>query len=176
MSRKSYFLVLLALLGVLTLACTGTEKATTVSVTGSDFAFEAPDTVEAGLVTWQFTNTGQQPHHLQVTRLEQGKTPADLQQFLSQPPGPDNPFPDWLVFVGGVGLIEPGDAGSVTAPLSSGSYFLLCFFPDLADGVPHFAKGMMKPLQVTGDVGQPKPSQAAATINLKDFAFEMPPA
>lgn len=58
--------------------------------------------------------------------------------------------------------------------LKAGNYVLLCFIAS-ADGVPHLAKGMVKPIQVVaaGQSGAQAP-QADASIVLKDFAFEMP--
>lgn len=58
--------------------------------------------------------------------------------------------------------------------LREGNYVLLCFIPS-ADGVPHLAKGMVKPLQVmaASQDGAQAP-KADLSIALKDFGFEMP--
>jgi hypothetical protein len=45
-----------------------------VTVSGLDFAFDSPDTLETGYQTLTFTNTGQEPHHLQLARLNDGVT------------------------------------------------------------------------------------------------------
>ena len=73
-----------------------------------------------------------------------------------------------------MGPIAPGTSGSRTSVLTTGSYVLLRFIPDLADGVPHVAKGMVPSLTVTGDAGGAKLPEAAATARMKDFAFELP--
>lgn len=154
-------------------ACSPAAKAKTVQVEATDFSFTAPASLSAGLVTWELKNTGKQLHHLALVRLEPGKTMADLQKFLSQPPGAQSGPPPFAE-AGGAQAVNPGGATSVTQVLQEGAYALVCFVPDFSDGVPHFAKGMVKELTVTGKAGTAKLPQAKATVNLKDFAFEMP--
>ena len=49
-----------------------------VQVVASDFAFRMPDTLTAGPTTFTLANSGAELHHLQIIRLEQGKTAADV--------------------------------------------------------------------------------------------------
>jgi hypothetical protein len=54
-----------------------------------------------------------------------------------------------------------------------GTYLLACFVPS-ADGVPHLAKGMLKPLQVASGVNVSTEPQVAASLTLTDFSIDMP--
>ena len=47
---------------------------------GLDYAFDSPDTIEAGLVTLNFENVGKEDHHLQLARLNDGVT---FEQFMT---------------------------------------------------------------------------------------------
>ena len=49
---------------------------------------------------------------------------------------------------GGPTGVQPGEARSTTSNLTPGHYVFLCFVQS-ADGVPHLAKGMIAPLEVT---------------------------
>src|SRR5207302_7574099 len=72
--------------------------------------------------------------------------------------------------------LGPGpNTEQVTATLTPGSYVVMCFLTG-PDGVPHFVKGMLKPLQVTGATSAApatKPN-APVSITLRDFAFDSP--
>jgi uncharacterized cupredoxin-like copper-binding protein len=55
--------------------------------------------------------------------------------------------------------------------LLAGQNVLLCFIPS-PDGVPHLAKGMVKPLTVTAaPTKQPAKPAVKGTVDLLDFAF-----
>ncbi len=144
--------------------------ATVVTVSALDFAFTAPDTVPAGLVTFKLVGTGQEPHQMVVMRLDSGKTLADLQPFLS---APDAPIPGWLKFPIGVSVIVQGDTGNATAVLAPGRYAMACFIPS-PDGVPHVAKGMVRAFEVAPNEAAPAPHPAAdITIIETDYDFEI---
>src|SRR5579884_3152564 len=59
-----------------------------------DFAFDAPDSISAGWTTFHLVNDGPNLHHLQLVRLDSGKTAADLGEALKTP----GPLPRWAVF------------------------------------------------------------------------------
>ncbi len=139
-----------------------------VTITGSDFAFSAPDTVPAGLVTLRFLDQGQEPHQVVVMRLDSGKTMADLQTMMAHP---NAPIPAWLAFPMGVSVIAPGDSGNATALLSPGHYAMVCFISS-PDGTPHLMKGMVRPFEVAASGMAPAPEPTAdITITEKDYDF-----
>src|SRR5262249_16188355 len=76
---------------------------------------------------------------------------------------------------GGPGALNPARTAEVTLDLKPGNYVLACFVAG-ADGVPHLAKGMLKPFSVA-----PHPSQASVpapenkgTLTLRDYGFDIP--
>jgi hypothetical protein len=147
-----------------------------VAFTAKDFSFEGPDTIPAGLTTLVLTNAGTTFHHLQLLRLGEGKTMADLTAGLAGMK-PGDPLPAWIQGAGGVNPPDPGARTRATLMMEPGDYVIVCFV-DIPDHVPHVMKGMMKPLTVT-------PSNASAapmptedlTLTLVDysFAFSTPP-
>lgn len=140
-----------------------------ITVTASDYAFEAPDSMAAGAVTVQLVNHGKELHQAQLIKLEQGKTLADVAQVLKS----GGAIPSWIKFVGGPNGVAPGQETQATAALSPGNYAYLCLIPS-PDGVMHAAKGMARPFTVTG-AASPTASAiptADVTIKLSDYDFQ----
>jgi hypothetical protein len=139
-----------------------------VTVTTTDFAFDMPDTIPAGPLILRLVNNGTEPHHMQILRLDEGKTLAD---FAALPP--DAPPPPWVVEVGGPNSPPPNGGQSETAVnLIMGNYLAVCFVPS-PDGKPHIAKGMIKPFVVppmTSTAALPTPD---LTMTLSDYSFEL---
>jgi uncharacterized cupredoxin-like copper-binding protein len=151
---------------------TATESAkaapATVTVTATDYGFDAPATAPAGAVTIHLINHGKELHQVQLIKLEDGKTAADLAKAMQTP----GPTPSWVKFVGGPNGIAPGLEARATSVLAPGSYVYLCFIPS-QDGVMHAAKGMVRPFEVTAASGAVTEAPAAdVTITLTDYAFE----
>jgi hypothetical protein len=137
-----------------------------VNVAAADFAFGMPDTVPAGLTTFRLANNGQEPHHMVVVRLAEGKTMADFQAAAM-----DNKTPDWMSFPGSPGVVMSGDTATTTAALEPGQYVAICFIPS-PDGTPHVAKGMVRPFVVAGDPVAAVEPAADLTVRLSDYAFQ----
>lgn len=137
-------------------------------VTTSDFAFEAPDSIPAGLTEIREHNLGPSLHHVALYKLEAGKTLADLMGALK----PGQPFPTWATALGGPNAAVPGGWSDATVVLMPAHYVLICFIPD-SIGRPHFAMGMEKELVVTGATKAALPT-ADRTVALTDFAFGIP--
>jgi len=114
-----------------------------LTVTASDYKFDAPDQIPAGLVTIRLTNRGPSPHHVQLLRLGEGKTVADFQAAVQK-----GGMPTWALPAGGPNPPPVGGTSEVRMPLEAGEYVMVCFLPDTA-GVPHMAQGLMRPLLVT---------------------------
>jgi uncharacterized cupredoxin-like copper-binding protein len=139
-----------------------------VTVTATDYRFDAPATVPAGAVTIHLINHGKELHQVQLIKLENGKTAADFAKAL-QTPGPP---PSWIKFVGGPNGTAPGQEAQATSVLTPGSYLYLCLIPS-QDGVMHAAKGMVRPFEVTAASGALTEAPAAdVTITLTDYAFQ----
>jgi hypothetical protein len=146
-------------------------SANVVNVTATEFAYDAPDTIPAGLTTLRLVDAGQEVHQLVLMRLDSGKTIADLQAMLAG--NPDAPPPPWVAFPTGVGVIAPGDTGQATATLTPGHYVMACFISS-PDGMPHIMKGMIRPIEV-GPSSAPVATEPAAdlTITEKDYGFDI---
>ncbi|HJQ65705.1 MAG TPA: hypothetical protein VJ816_04980 [Gemmatimonadales bacterium] len=143
---------------------------TVITVSAMDFAFAAPETVPAGLVTFQLVGTGKEPHQMVVMRIDSGKTMADVQPVLSST---NMAIPGWLKFPIGVSVIAPGDTGNATALLTPGHYAMACFVPS-PDGTAHVAKGMMRTFEVAPNEATPAPEPTAdITITEKDYDFDV---
>jgi uncharacterized cupredoxin-like copper-binding protein len=139
-----------------------------ITLTATDFAFAAPERIPAGATTFHLVNNGKELHHGQIIKLEDGKTMADVAQALKQPG-----IPSWVKFVGGPNAVPPGKESSATEVLEPGNYALLCFVYG-ADKIPHAAKGMVKPLEVTASSATAASALPPADVTIKmiDYGFE----
>ena len=147
----------MSLLVALVLAACGGESSTpALAVTAADFSFSLPDTIEGGLIRLELTNSGQDPHHMQVVKLNQGVSQQQFQETLQETL---QAFPEEgeaalgrvfqiVTFTGGPSGIGPGGLSEAVVDLQAGDYVLLCFIAG-ADDIPHLAKGMVQPLTVT---------------------------
>jgi hypothetical protein len=163
-------------LGALALVATAAHaQGRIVNVTASDFTLSLPDSLPAGVTTFNLVNKGTELHHMQILKLEQGKTIADFQAAMQQSHGPP---PAWIAFAGGPQGGIPGSemVTNVTVSLRPGNYVVLCFIPSPSDGKPHVAKGMIKPLKVTGTsatVSQAGTQKADYVLTLYDYNFDL---
>jgi hypothetical protein len=151
-----------------------TAKANVVTVTATDYAFQAPDTIAAGRTTFHLVNKGPDFHHIWLVKLEQGKTLKDLIEATKTP----GPLPKWAVDVGGPNSPMPGGEASATLDLEPGNYVLACVIPAMKDGQPHFMKGMVKPLTVAARRGVVQAGNSAApaadvVMTLDDYDFRL---
>jgi hypothetical protein len=138
----------------------------------TDYAFDVAVATAAGLTVITLDNNGAEPHHAQLMRLAEGQTAETFQTAMGQ--GPEAIF-SLGQFVGGPSAAEPGAQTQVILDLEPGQYLALCFV-ESPDGVPHLAKGMVQAFEVT-DAGTPVAAvepQAADTIVLRDFSFDLP--
>ncbi|HET7552990.1 MAG TPA: hypothetical protein VFK04_16975 [Gemmatimonadaceae bacterium] len=149
---------------------TAVAGANTVDITATEFAFQAPDTIHAGLTTFRLVDTGKQLHHAQLVRLDDGKTIADLESAMKK----GGPPPSWMVFAGGPNAPRPGGGVSVaTQELEPGNYAIICIIPG-PDHLPHIMKGMMHPLTVVPAVGVPAQEPAAdVVVHMKEYGYQL---
>lgn len=140
-----------------------------MTIVATNYKFDAPDEVPAGMMTVHLVDNGSEMHHVAFVKLNDGKTMADLAEALKK----TGPPPAWAVAHGGVNPPHPGGGmASATQLLEAGNYALLCFVPS-ADGVPHFARGMVHALTVTANSGAadaPAPT-ADIVMTLNSYTF-----
>jgi hypothetical protein len=149
-------------------------KANVVTVTATDYAFQAPDTIAAGRTTFHLVNKGPDFHHLWLIKLEQGKTLKDLTEATKTP----GPLPKWAVDVGGPNSPMPGGENWATLDLEAGKYVMVCVIPAMKDGQPHFMKGMVKEVAVVARRGVEQAGKTVApatdvTMTLDDYDFRV---
>jgi len=163
------FLTSLAALAAFSAAAGAQGKV--VNVVASDYKFDAPDSIAAGTVTFRLTSAGPELHHMQIARLEQGKTFADFGAAMQV----QGPPPAWVTFLGGPNARIPDGQHPtfVTTTLTAGNYVLMCVIPS-PDGAPHIAKGMYRSLTVTpaSGVKQAGDVKADLVLSLFDYNFE----
>ena len=140
-----------------------------VTITAREYAFEAPHQIPSGVTNFHFMVKGKEPHHGIMVRLDEGKTFDDLAAALKNP----GPPPSWAHLEGGMMIGDPVNGSHTTLSLTPGRYALICFIPS-ADGVPHVAKGMFAPIEVTASAASTAPEPAAdVTVTLKDYDFAL---
>jgi hypothetical protein len=135
-----------------------------ITITYTDEAFLAPDTIPAGISTITAINHGKELHQGALVRIDSGHTAAELLTVLKGPA----PLPGWATLYGG-----PQNSGSAVLNLPAGNYEWVCFVP-ATDGVPHFAKGMVRPLTVSA--GRHNAASAPApnlTVTMTDYTWAM---
>ncbi len=137
-------------------------KAPIVRVSGMDFSFDAPDVIPAGLTEFRFMNKGPALHHMQIFKLEGGKTVDDLRAALANP----GPPPAWVKEVGGPNAAAPGLESNATLMLEPGNYDI--------GGPPHFMKGMLRAMRVapSSDASASTP-KVDVTATLFDYGFKL---
>ena len=142
-----------------------------VTVTATDFAFDAPAEIPAGVTTFRLVNKGPDIHHVQLVRMEEGKTLDSLMAAFKK----GGPPPAWAKDAGGPNTPNPGEESNYTTTLEPGSYALICFI-DTPDKVPHIMKGMVKAMTVVpapaGQIAAAEPA-ADVTMSLADYSFNL---
>lgn len=140
-----------------------------ITVKTRDYVFyEMPDSIPAGATTINLVNDGPDLHHVQLVRLEEGKTISDLMEAFKKGPGA---FPAWAVDVGGPNTPVPGETTAATLNLEAGNYVLICFIP-AKDGVPHLMKGMIRPLTVVANTRPAELPTGDVVLTLNDYTFQ----
>ncbi len=148
-----------------------------ITIVARDFAYDAPDTVTAGMVTLKLVNQGPDLHHVQLLKLDDGKTVADLTEGLKHMT-PGSPPPPWVHDVAGPNTPVPGGEVSLTEELAAGNYAIICFIPG-ADHIPHAMKGMVRALTVVPAAANAPLAAAPVadiTVNMTDYAWAVSPA
>lgn len=160
-----------------------------IRVTGDEYSFDVPSTVEGGFVQIDFKNNGQLVHEAAFVKSDP-EAPRD--QFIKDfktavNEGPIAPHlkPYFLS-----GEVKAGGTGTARQSLPAGTYYLVCTLTD-ADSreeepqeageeagedqpeLPqHYEQGMIKKVTVTGPASVTLP-QAEASIVGKEYSFDV---
>lgn len=142
------------------------STAPVASFVAIDHGFEGPDTLRAGLTTLRLHNRGREPHQLQLLKLTEGKSPADLAASLR---GPHAQVPHWAKHMGGPNGVGSGETTEATVYLEPGTYVIMCAVPTKEQQL-HAALGMQKMLQVVG--GESPGPDFIGNVHMAMFDFE----
>jgi uncharacterized cupredoxin-like copper-binding protein len=139
-----------------------------VSFSAKEYSYSGVKDVKSGTVRFEMKNDGKELHIAALAKIKAGKTFADATKDLQSGTPPADPAAE---DVGGIATTSPGLSSSVTFALEPGSYYFACFIPG-ADGLPHVAKGMIAPFEVTADTASAAPVETAAgTVTAKEFSY-----
>jgi len=119
----------------------------TVTVAGTDYAFQAPDTVPGGRTAISFQNRGRVPHELVMGLLKPGITVDQVLERLRTGGDPQE-FLDTMI---GVLIARPAQTsgGQLLVDLVPGrTYAIVCQFRDGESQPPHVILGMHKTVVV----------------------------
>ena len=146
--------------------------ANVVVVHAKDYSFDMPKTIKSGTSLWRLVNDGKEMHHLQLIRLDKGKTIADFAAATKNP----GPFPAFAHLVGGPNPSLPGGSVEATLTLEPGDYIATCFIPSPGNPAPHITKGMIMPFTVSAEKSGGVEPKTDVTVRLNDYTFTVSPA
>lgn len=137
-----------------------------ITVTARDHAFEAPDTIASGVVTFRLKDLGPTSHHLVVFRLDDSVSLRDFYDRMS----PGVVTPAGIAALGG-----PESDEDVTMVLRPGRYVLGCL-KDFDDGQTHLSRGMFRALTVVRGTPAERAElapRADVTVTMRNYEFEL---
>ena len=180
-------------------ACSGDHKeAYVVEVMAFDYAFNAPQEVPSGWITFELNNEmAHEIHEISIAKIPEGISYA---QYLSEYVGAweillqnfqdgeierselgeraQELLPEWehensVEYINARGLLAAGRTASKTIYLEPGNYALDCWVKN-EDGIIHISAGMTRPLRVTEEpANSPEPTpEASITLHEDDITVE----
>lgn len=138
-----------------------------VTFSAWDYRFDGPDTIRAGQTTIRLHNRGHEPHQLQLLKLENGKSPADLAVVLQDE---GQAIPSWAKHMGGPNGVGSGEKADATIFLEPGTYVVICVIPG-KNQKTHAALGMQKILHVTDNLRSQPEFHGSFHMAMLDYEF-----
>lgn len=144
----------------------GSATGSAVTISAREFAFDVPDTVPAGEVTFTLENEGAMSHHAQLFQIPSSSVEAYLDDDYGRVMAE-------ATALGGPATVEPlATSAPVTTTLQPGTYAVYCWL--ITDGREHGARGMRATFTVEGDRPEPSEPEVAGTIGLDEYTFDVP--
>jgi hypothetical protein len=125
-----------------------------VTLTMGEYVIKATEgELVAGSQVIRVDNMGAQPHFVLGFKGPDDLTDADVEAVLQAdmtgtPAAVDFDPETALQIVFGTATQSTGTSTWITGDLEPGTYLLICFFPDMADGMPHAYHGMYTIVEV----------------------------
>ncbi|TDI72800.1 MAG: hypothetical protein E2O87_06280 [Bacteroidetes bacterium] len=148
------------------------QKDNVIQIVTENMDFQMPDTIPSGWNTFRYKNLSPQTHFFLVDKYPQGKTIKDVRtlvipvfdsgmKLINEGKSEEGfaefgKLPEWfseVVFVGGSGLISPGNIGETMIKLDPGYYMVECYVK-MNNGVFHSSMGMIRELIVSDKVSE----------------------
>ncbi len=146
-----------------------------VDIVVTGHALELPETIASGWTTFRLKNRSTDVHFGVLELMPDGRTVEDsiaevvpvfqdgLDRINAGDPNAFDAFgnlPAWyfdVIFMGGPGLVAPGETAETTVFLEPGTYVMECYV--ITDGDFHSSHGMLEGFEVTAeDSGAPEPT------------------
>jgi hypothetical protein len=153
------------------------KKDNVIEIITENMDFQMKDTIPSGWNTFRYKNESTQTHFVLIDDYPEGKTSEDAEKVVG--PVFDRAMklisegkteegyaefgnlPEWfseVVFLGGVGLLSPGQVAQTTIHLKPGAYLMECYVK-MENGIFHTSMGMTKDIVVSEtDSGNPEPT------------------
>jgi uncharacterized cupredoxin-like copper-binding protein len=162
--------VLAGLPGALLPPTTAAPRRTLV-ISAYEYAFLAPDSIAAGVVTVRLVDHGKLAHQVALARLDDSSSLARVMRTLVD----DKKHTGGVQWSGGVESALPGDSGETILALRPGHYVIVCAYDGGPHGHPHMSLGMIRPLVVTqsGSGADMTLPAAPVTIRLSDYRMTL---
>jgi hypothetical protein len=140
----------------------------------TDYAFDAPDTLQEGWTTFSVTNNGDAIHAAQLVKIEDGTSVDEFREAYARALANDGPWEVMQLLGGIVGPFPKRGSTNGTLHLRAGQYAWYCPL-GLEDGVHHAAgRGMTRPFVVVPrnrSAPRTTPPAPSITITMIDHAF-----
>lgn len=171
--RTRWCVALCALVATASVSAHAAAQGLVVTLKGTEYEFQAPDGVPAGVTRVRLVNDGEENHQAQLVRLDAGRTIQDVRAWIRA--GDLLHPPAWMTWMGGPGLVPRGSTNSTIVALRPGTYAWLCLTRSPPDMKQHVFKGMVRELTVVpGDGPQlPRLPQGDVLLLLSDYEFKL---
>jgi len=155
-----------------------------IEIITQNMEFQVADEIPSGWNTFRYTNKSTQVHFFLIDKYPEGKTIEDAEKIVAPifQEGMDlinqgkaeegyaafGKLPEWfgeVFFIGGSGMVSPGQTCETTLKLDPGYYILECYVK-MANGQFHSNMGMVKELVVTEEKSDMSPPAANIKINI----------
>lgn len=113
-------------------------------VVATDFRFDAPEQVDAGLVHLRLVNRGRESHHILVMKVNRLARLSEIEEILKS----NDWSPPWIQALGGPESVLPGATSSASLVLEPGRYVIACVVASPSSHRRHFMEGMIQELAV----------------------------
>lgn len=141
-------------------------------VVATDFQFQAPSQVDAGLVNIRLFNRGKELHHVLVIKVDRMDRLSQIADELRA----NKYMTSWMHPLGGPESVGPGGVSSASMVLEPGRYVLACIVASPTTHRQHFMDGMLRELSV---VKPPGPEvltalpSAELSLSLNEWSFTL---